>query len=295
MNRRHFIRRTSGTAGLILSVPFLSNVYPTEKSLTIRQVINKLIAETVGGPVQGSVDTIKTGDASQECSGIVTTFLANIDVIRQTIALGANLLITHEPTFYNHLDETEWLENDEVYQAKRNLLEDAGIVVWRFHDYWHRLAPDGVREGVVKQLDWEQYWVDKDDIVVQIPTISLRELSLQLSKKFGSKRLSYIGNATLEASNIALLPGSVGRDRQIEALQRVDVDVLVVGEVAEWETSEYVRDAASLGKKKGLIIVGHQPSEEPGMSNAAVWIRDLLPQIKVTHISSKDGFISISK
>ena len=131
--------------------------------------------------------------------------------------------------------------------------------------------------------------------MVHIPTTSLRELSLQLSKKFGSKRMSYIGNATLEVSNIALLPGSVGRERQIEALQRDDVDVLVVGEVAEWETSEYVRDAASLDKKKGLIIVGHQPSEEPGMSNAAVWIQGLFPQIEVTHISSEDGFIPISK
>ena len=31
------------------------------------------------------------------------------------------LIIPHEPTFYTHLDDTEWLHGDAVYQAKRRI------------------------------------------------------------------------------------------------------------------------------------------------------------------------------
>jgi putative NIF3 family GTP cyclohydrolase 1 type 2 len=49
---------------------------------------------------------------------------ASESVIEQAIAKGANLIIVHEPTFYNHLDETAWLVHDPIYQAKRRLIDD---------------------------------------------------------------------------------------------------------------------------------------------------------------------------
>ena len=36
-------------------------------------------------------------------------FLASYAVIEQAITKGANFIIVHEPTFYNHRDETAWL------------------------------------------------------------------------------------------------------------------------------------------------------------------------------------------
>ena len=40
------------------------------------------------------------------------------------------------------------------------------------------------------------------------------------------------------------------------------VDALITGEVFEWETSEFARDAWHLGLGKGLIVTGHAASEE---------------------------------
>src|SRR5688572_25353748 len=102
---------------------------------TVQQVIDTLLKDIPIAPIPETVDTLKTGDPAQEVTGIVATFLASVEVIRQTIDLGANLIITHEPTFYNHLDKTDWLADDPVYQAKRRLLDDHQIAVWRFHDY----------------------------------------------------------------------------------------------------------------------------------------------------------------
>jgi hypothetical protein len=62
--------------------------------------------------------------------------------------LGANLVITHEPTFYNHLDETDWLTNDPVFQQKRTYIEQHNLVIWRFHDNLHQHQPDPTMAGI---------------------------------------------------------------------------------------------------------------------------------------------------
>ena len=80
-----------------------------------------------------------------------------VSVIQRAIAFGANFIIAHEPTFYNHTDDVSWLQNDPVYRYKADLLKKHNIAIWRNHDYIHALQPDGVVTGVVAQLGWQQY------------------------------------------------------------------------------------------------------------------------------------------
>ena len=75
----------------------------------------------------------------------------------RAIDLGANFIIAHEPTFYNHADDTSWLQDDDVYQYKANLLKQHNMAVWRNHDYIHSLVPDGVTMGVLEKLQWKKY------------------------------------------------------------------------------------------------------------------------------------------
>ena len=55
-----------------------------------------------------------------EVKGVVSTFMATVDVIRQAIDLGANFIITHEPTWFSGADDTEWLSDDPVYLEKKS-------------------------------------------------------------------------------------------------------------------------------------------------------------------------------
>jgi hypothetical protein len=65
---------------------------------------------------------------------------------------------------------------------------------------------------------------------------------------------------------------------------------LIVGEVSEWETAEYIRDANLLGKKIALIVLGHSVSEEPGMEWMVDWLQPKLSDVKVTHVASGNPF-----
>ena len=66
------------------------------------------------------------------------------------------------------------------------------------------------------------------------------------------------------------------------------MDALVCGEINEWETCEYVRDAERAGIAKGLIVVGHAASEEGGMAYLAEWLRERAPGIPITHVPAGD-------
>jgi putative NIF3 family GTP cyclohydrolase 1 type 2 len=68
---------------------------------TIQEIIDRILAATPYASGQDTVDTVKTGDPRQPVTAIVTTFLASYAVIERAVAAGANLIITHEPIFYN--------------------------------------------------------------------------------------------------------------------------------------------------------------------------------------------------
>src|SRR5689334_5755241 len=98
-------------------------------TLTIQQAIDSIIAAVPNAPFAETVDVIKLGDPSQAVRGVITTFMATYEVIQKAVQLNANFIIAHEPMFYNHLDKTDWLQNDAVYEAKRKLVESNGLVV----------------------------------------------------------------------------------------------------------------------------------------------------------------------
>ncbi|MEX0686349.1 MAG: Nif3-like dinuclear metal center hexameric protein [Balneolales bacterium] len=262
---------------------------------TIQEIINLMTEAIEGEPLRRTVDTLKIGDPSQRCTGIVSTFLATADIIQKTADLGANFIITHEPTFYNHLDEVDWLEGDKVYQFKRELLEKNNITVWRYHDYWHRHKPDGILQGFLESIGWEKYLkiTRRNTGICNVPKISLKNLAGYFKETLNLKRPFIIGNPNQECTKIGLLPGSWGPRSQMGMLRDDDIEVLVVGEVAEWETSEYVRDAAYAGMKKGLIILGHAPSEAPGMEYLVGWLKPKLPGIPIYYENTTDAFIPV--
>ena len=74
-------------------------------------------------------DKILFGDPTQICRGIVVTCYASIDVIKEAINQGSNLIIVHETLFWNRGDKTDWLLNNKVFLEKKELLEKNNIVV----------------------------------------------------------------------------------------------------------------------------------------------------------------------
>ena len=292
--RRKFIYNVSAAVGasVLLASPLLSKAagfIQKDETYTVKQIMDMFIKEVPAGILNPTVDTLKAGSPDTKVNGIVTTMFATIAVIREAIDLGANFIIAHEPTFYNHADDTAWLQNDEVYQYKVNLLKQHGIAIWRNHDYIHHLVPDGVTTGVLAKLGWKQYADEKMPNIITLPPTTLKKLIMHVKNKLNIEKVRYVGNPGQPCKNVLFIPGAAGGRVQIEAIMKYRPDVLIVGEIQEWETAEYVRDALAKGDNISLVTLGHIASEEPGSEFMLNWLKEKFPTIKATHVPSRNS------
>ena len=263
--------------------------------LTADVVIKRIIAATDATPPPDTVDTIKAGDPNTPVTGIVTTFLDTYQVLEKAVADGKNLVITHEPTFYNHPDDMTVLGNDPVQAQKLAYIQQHHLVVWRFHDTWHLRQPDGILEGVIEEFGWKAYQSSSDPHLFTLPPTTVAQLAAALRAKAGSRLIRVVGDPAMPVTHVALLPGASGLEKQVKTLERDDVQVLVAGEAAEWETVEYARDAAAQGRHKALILLGHEVSEEAGMQYCAQWLKGILPEMPIEFIKAGEPFWAPAK
>lgn len=278
-SRRSFLFTCLATHGVLAQT----------SQITAREVIQR-IQNNVGVPWRAqTIDTFKAGDPDTPVKGIATSFGGTLDVLRKAAASGKNLIIVHEPTFYSHDDATKDLIG-EVYRSKREFIDKNGLVIWRFHDHWHARKPDGILTGVVEALGWEKYRDEKNPRRYVLPTMSLEKLARDIRDRMQIKTMRVIGDPNLQASRIALSPGFNNLPGIMRAFDSPDVDLLVIGENNEWTGIELARDAASLGLKKGLIVMGHVPSEESGMKECARWLKTFIPEVPIEFIPSGEPF-----
>ncbi|PYT44220.1 MAG: hypothetical protein DMG45_04415 [Acidobacteria bacterium] len=267
-----------------------------EKRPTAREVI-AAIQEHVGVPWNTeTVDTFKAGNPDTRVTRIAVTMMATMDVLQRASANGQNLVITHEPTFYNHLDRPQGMEeNDPVWKEKRDFIEKNGMVVWRFHDHWHLRNPDGILAGMVQALGWGKYQSAENPHLFTVPEITLEKLAADVAKRLNTPVLRVVGNPEMKVTKLALSPGSAGFERETHALEMDNVEVLLVGETREWETVEYAADATSEGKKKALIVIGHVPSEQAGMEECVRWMKTFVKDVLIEFVPTKQPFWTLAE
>jgi putative NIF3 family GTP cyclohydrolase 1 type 2 len=262
--------------------------------ITARQLVGE-IQKQVGVEWQkDTVDTFKAGNPDTPVTGVAVTMMATMDVLQRASAKGLNFVITHEPTFYAHLDTPEGVpQDDPVWAEKRAFIEKHGLVVWRFHDHWHMRKPDGIEAGNVHALGWEKFQRPDNQYLFVVPETTVRALAAEVAKKLNSSVVRVVGNPEMKVTKVGFSPGAAGSEREIPALEQDDVQVLMVGETREWETVEYAADAVSEGRQKALIVIGHIPSEQPGMEECARWLKGFVKDVPIEFVPARQPFWTV--
>lgn len=280
------------------------------------EIIKKILAYHPGIESYSGCDEYKSGFEEEECSGIVSALVPTMEVLEKTVALGCNLLITHEPIYYQTPDYPTWRGSFEnhVQKEKERYIREHRITVWRDHDHMHIHQPDSIFTGVIKYLDWEPY-INTDITgsfpmfyVFDLPKCTVAELGSQLKEKIGMNGLRIIGNPEDEISRIALAahlyPDSFMKDEIKEDgyyhsydmeimkyMEESDIDAIIPGEIIEWTILSYIRDAAYMGRKKACFNIGHFNLEELGMKYAAEWIGELAgEEVPVHYVPTGDAW-----
>jgi hypothetical protein len=318
MSRREFAALIAAGAASGRADPLALERHGALQSVTAQDIVER-IRRNIGVEWRtDTVDTVKAGDPAIAVRGIATTAMATLAVLQQATKAGANLVITCEPTFYGRADGRNPPsgrggrgaggsaasvpgENqagmpppaaappDRVFAVKNDTIATNNLVVFRLSDHWRLRRPDPFAEGLASALGWTGYQVADDPLRFAVPAVSLGALAGSLRKALSARGgIRVVGDPTTAVQRVALLPGSTPIQASLNALP--GVDVIIAGEVREWESVEYARDAAFSGRKKGLILVGRVLSEEPGMAVCAAWMKTVVPEVPVRHIPAGDPY-----
>ncbi|MBN2878432.1 MAG: Nif3-like dinuclear metal center hexameric protein [Clostridia bacterium] len=279
--------------------------------MTVRDIIDEIIKKTGVDrlPDEKTCDKLMSGSLDNEVTKVVSTFMATVDVIKKAAEIGAEMIITHEPTWFTGADDTSWLQNDEVYKKKKELIEKTGVTIWRFHDHMHFDSDDGIFRGFDDEMDWKQYRMppsknapdgfmlkDRFDGCYQIPKTSLKELSALFKSRMDMDVVQIIGDPEMPVERVGVLPGggSLGlgvEHMPMDLMRHRELDVLICGEILEWTLPAYVRDAYQMGMNKAILVLGHERSEEPGMKHLGKWMESFMGGIPVVFVDSEEPFI----
>src|SRR5688572_8194121 len=145
ISRRDFVKL--GGAGAIAAPLVLRPVPVRAAVLTAQEVVDRVRTSPGMEWQADTADTFKAGDPSTVVTGIATTSLATIDVMRRAVQAGANMIVTSGPTFYSRADRPTPPAGrgrgaapppspDPVFAAKNEFIRANNLVVWRFSEHW---------------------------------------------------------------------------------------------------------------------------------------------------------------
>lgn len=274
---------------LFFSLPFFA-FCQTSQPKTPNDVVNLIKKNVTCKWAAETVDNFKAGNPEVKLKGIATCMFADMQTLKEAVSENCNFIITHEPVFYNHFDETGGYADDPVFQEKMKYIKDNNLVIFRFHDHIHMTEPDGISVGMINKLGLETYSVKGSQTFFTIPETTVAKFSAELKNKLEMKTIRVIGNPDMKFTKLAFMAGAPGGQSHIQMLKNKDVEVILAGEANEWETYLYANDAVELGKNKAVIFLGHIKSEEAGMEYCAKWLETFISGVPVYFIENKANF-----
>src|SRR5688500_5348121 len=162
LSRRQF----AALAAAVAAAPFTQDGRPSAADpVTAEQVIDR-IKKNIGVDWKAeSVDAIKAGSPSTRITGIVTTSMATVEVLRQAVKSGSNFVVSAQPTFFGRADSPTPPAprgggppaRDPLFEAKHDFIAKNNLVVFRLSDHWKLRRPDPLVQGLAAAFGWTRY------------------------------------------------------------------------------------------------------------------------------------------
>jgi len=240
------------------------------------------------GDYSRTCDTLKAGSPDTEVTKVAVCCFNTPKVICDAAAWGAQLLITHEPTYYDHWDNECTLP---VGILKRILIERTGMTVYRYHDHPHMAPEDLICKGEILALGLPGHVAEVTGFGVTHfeldEPITPRALAAHIEKKWDIAHVRICGTTDKPCTKLVLAWGTPGNMMEEMAGEG---EIILTGEACEWQRAEYARDANELGFTKSLLILGHCGSERDGMKYIANLIQNRFPELEVKYFKSEEVY-----
>ena len=232
-----------------------------------------------------SCDKWSAGNGEKEIRRVAVCMFPTLNVLREVTAWGADLMIPHEPTFNHPFDE---FIKTPVTDAKRTLIDESGLAVYRLHDFMHAMDPDLIHLGFTESLGLSGHYADKDHFVLDTP-ISALELAESLESLLGMDHVRICGSRDHQAKILTLACGATGHT-YLDAIRKGEFELMIVGEMCEWNEMEYIRDWSELTDDKAALVLGHALSERDGMRYLSQMLSKHFPELEFRYFDCGDVY-----
>jgi putative NIF3 family GTP cyclohydrolase 1 type 2 len=294
ISRRRFALM-AGAAGVLR--PATAAVEP----VTAEGAILRIQAELGGDWPSTGPDGFKGGDPSTVVKGIATTAMATLDVLKQAAKANLNLVLTYEPTFYSRADgrvpaqpapgrgPAGLTADDPLVKAKREFIEKNALTIFRLRDHWSSRKENEMVTALAGALGWSARRVKDNDALYEIPPATAEATVAGIRSKLSLRGgLRVVGDRNAVIRQVLLVPGSMTPAAMWQRYS--EVDLIVAGEVREWENTFYAADIFSAGEKRALETTGRVVSEEPGMRACAEWVKTIVKDVPAKWIGVGDPY-----
>ena len=138
-------------------------------------------------------------------------------------------------------------------------------------------------------VGWSAHRVKSDDAIYSVPPAGAQETVAMIRHKLGLRGgLRAVGDRKATVRRVLLHPGPMTPAAMWQRYS--EVDMVIAGEVREWENTHYAADIFTAGEKRVLVTIGRVVSEDPGMRACAQWLKKVIPGVPAKWIGAGDPY-----
>ncbi|MEZ0495557.1 Nif3-like dinuclear metal center hexameric protein [Sphingomonas sp. IW22] len=246
------------------------------------------------------LDGFTAGDPQVPVSGVAVTAMPDLKTLQRAVAQGCNMVVSIESPLYARppapavgdaasgpAQVAERLRADPTYRGKLHFIARNRMAVFRLSDNLGS-GDDPLVQGIANTMGWQRYCSADNPRRFDIPRGSLAALAASVKRQLGvNGGMRVIGQGDHAVSRVLVVPSRIDPVAVVKQLPQADV--LLAGDLREWELVEYLHDSWETDAPKSLIAVGRILSEQPGMLAAASWLRSVA-NVPVRPLMVEDPF-----
>ena len=254
-----------------------------------------------------SPDKIIVGDPEKDVRTCLVTWISSLRACRIAVERGVDMLVTHEPTYYDGWDD--WaragVPEPPTVKRKRDFLERSGLVILRVHNAWDCFPGEGVPWAWARFLGFSGEPVRTGDIETAAdaclpgktrpPTMLRYDVEPtnagELARRFAARTaelgepvLQLIGDPAAQVSRIGVGTGCWCSPRLFMEMG-CDCSIACDDGSSYWRFLQLAEDAGF-----PVIRVNHGTSEEPAMATLARHMTERLPGVRAEYLPHRPAY-----
>jgi len=249
-----------------------------------------------------SVDRIIIGNPETKIRKVGTAWMPYFETLKQAVAQGINVLVVHEPIFYDHWDleqatgghlppekqkalEKMFAPYRDITEKKKKWIEDNELVIIRCHDVLDIVKDFGIpfalgqklglrNEDIIRSKDYYNVYRIEENSALNVAGIIASGL-----KDFNQPGVAFYGDPDRRVSSVGLGTGCICDPRDYYELEP-DLFIAIDDTIRTWIQTTYAEDSGH-----PLVVINHGTSEENGMRLLNLFLKKNFPQKEFIHMN----------